>query len=107
MGSEAYVGIDLLRYTVSMLSVCNETFNQKFSAEELIQIARMVRVQEWDVYPDRWAPRQIREALKGIPPRFNDDMTPLYTIIRRKAPKRKALGKTFKKKYAVKKKKGT
>jgi hypothetical protein len=37
---------------------------------------------EWDVYADQLSKRQIREAIRGIPPQFNDGpngLEPFYT----------------------------
>jgi hypothetical protein len=69
--AETYDGIDQLRFAVRLFDNCNETFNQQFTAEELLTLWRMYRECGWDIPPDDWAPRQIREALeKNIVPQF-------------------------------------
>ncbi len=77
--SKEYSGIELLRYSVRLLDSCLETFNQKYSAEELLKIAEMMQKSEWDIYPDAWTARQVKEALKGVVPQWTDEQTPKFT----------------------------
>jgi hypothetical protein len=75
---EAMSGIDLLRLIVGNLDRCREDFmhpappRKPFTPEQLIQIGRMRLLSEWDIYPDEWTPRQVKEALAGKPPRWKD-----------------------------------
>ncbi len=58
---------------------CNESFNQRWTLEQLVQIHRVFRRCGWDIYPDAWTPRQVREALAGVAPQW-DEVTerPVY-----------------------------
>jgi hypothetical protein len=67
-----------LRILVSNLNVNSETFNDKYSIEELIQINRMLMLADWEIYPDQWSQKQIKEALQGIPPSWKKDGKPEY-----------------------------
>jgi hypothetical protein len=72
-------GIETLRHAVKVLDTCNETFNQKYTAVELLKLVRIAGLSKWDIYPDHWSTRQIREALDfGTVPDWNDDGTPRY-----------------------------
>lgn len=64
-------GADELRLIVQNMNVTRESFNDQYTLEELIQIYRMHLLSEWDFYPDEWTSRQVKEALKGIPPKWN------------------------------------
>lgn len=65
--------IDELRLLVRNANDCNETFNQRFSVLELIQIHRMWHASDWDTYPDTWTEQQVQEALQGNVPKWNDE----------------------------------
>ncbi len=71
-------GIERLRRAVSTFNAVNETFNDQFTAEELLLIHRMYCLADWDLYPDEWAPRQVAEALRGKAPRWDDQERPVY-----------------------------
>jgi hypothetical protein len=74
-----YDGIDQLRLAVRLFDNCNETFNQRFTGEELLTLWRMYRECGWDIPPDRWSNRQVREALgKNVIPQFTDEERPFY-----------------------------
>ena len=75
-------GAELLRLIVSNINATNESFNDEYSLEELIQIHRMFLLSEWDIYPDCWTKRQIKEALQGIPPQWTKNERPKYSKIR-------------------------
>jgi hypothetical protein len=81
--AEQMTGIDELRMCVDALNGCREDFlaavRDPFSAEDLLKIWRAWRASEWDFYPDQWTPRQVREALRGIAPRWDKDTEkPVY-----------------------------
>jgi hypothetical protein len=79
MKNTLYDGIDQLRSAVRLFDNCNESFNQRFTGEELLTLWRMYRECGWDIPPDDWAPRQIEEALEhNAPPRWDDSERPLY-----------------------------
>lgn len=65
--------IDELRMLVRNANDCNETFNQRYSIEELVQIHRMWQASDWDNYPDTWTKQQVQEALQGKVPKWNDE----------------------------------
>lgn len=65
-------GIEELRNVVDTFNECNETFNCRFSAEQLITLWRAWRAGEWLIYPDRWTRMQVWGALRGIPPMFRE-----------------------------------
>ena len=74
-------GAELLRLIVSNLNATTESFNDQYSLEELIQIHRMFLLSEWDIYPDCWTKRQVKEALQGIPPQWTRNERPKYSKI--------------------------
>jgi hypothetical protein len=77
--SDSRNGIETLRHAVKVLNDCNETFNQRYTATELLELVRIAGLSKWDFYPDQWSARQIREALDfGTVPDWNDDETPRY-----------------------------
>lgn len=71
-------GVELLRLTVRLCDNGNESFNMRFSADELIRLASAWESCEFDIPPHRWEARQVAEALRGTVPKFNDDETPKY-----------------------------
>ncbi len=71
--------IDHLRLMEQNFGGCSETFNQQFSLEQLFKIHKAWMLSEWDINPDRWTRRQLREALKGKPPRWDDNEKPVYS----------------------------
>lgn len=75
---DAKPAIEHLRLMVRNFDCCNETFNQQFGPGELFAIHRAWMLSGWDIYPDKWAPRQVAEALKGKPPKWDDRERPVY-----------------------------
>lgn len=75
-------GIDILRSAVKVLDYNNESFNQLFSAEELLKIVDINSQTGFDLFPDEWTSRQLEEALQGIVPQWREDehgnLTPIY-----------------------------
>jgi hypothetical protein len=81
-----YDGIDQLRFAVKLFANCNETFNQRFTAEELLTLWRMYRECGWDIPPDDWKHRQICEALdRNRVPTWREtptrDIVPSYSTV--------------------------
>lgn len=74
-------GIDTLRDAVKALNACSETFLDPFTPEQLLAICKVWKECEWDFYPDEWEPRQIREAIRGIVPRWNVPLNGDYKAI--------------------------
>lgn len=75
----ARTGIAQLRAAVVALGHVRESFLQRFSAAELLKINAAWLASEWDFYPDAWTERQIREALRGVAPRWDAAERPVYT----------------------------
>ena len=78
--------IEHLRLIVQNFDSLNETFNQRFSFDQIIAIHKAWMLSEWDINADRWAARQIREAIRGIPPRWDENEEPVYAA-RKRAPR--------------------
>jgi len=77
-GSFCY-SIEKVRAMVRLFDNCNESFNQRFSVEELAKLHRAYVNCAWDIAPDRWEERQVKEALKGKVPVFDENENPVYT----------------------------
>jgi len=81
MNGKVQFGIDKLRRAVNLFSNCSESFNQIFTEHQLLKLADAYSRCDYDITPDKWAARQIREALKfGRAPKWSDDVgnKPLY-----------------------------
>lgn len=71
-------GADELRLIVRNIDATRESFLERFTAEELLQLFRMQLASGWDFYPDQWTARQVAEALRGVVPTWTDDECPVY-----------------------------
>lgn len=69
-------GVEELRHIVQNFNSCRESFLDPFTTDQLVQIHRAWMASGWDIYPDEWASWQIKNALKGIVPEWNDDESP-------------------------------
>jgi len=79
MSDEKEYGIELLRRVVHLFDTCNETFNYRWTPEELIKLAKVCWESGWDFYPDQYTERQLYEALThGRAPKWNDQEKPVY-----------------------------
>jgi len=67
-----------LRLLISNVDYCREGFFDRLTVVELVQLHRMLQASGWDMPMDTWTPRQVREALRGIPPKWDDDEKPVY-----------------------------
>lgn len=65
-------GPEFLRRVVGNMDAQNEACNEQFTPEQWLTITRAHLACEYDFYPDQWSARQIREALRGIVPRFRE-----------------------------------
>lgn len=75
-------GIDKLRKVVNLLNQCNETFNQKFTVEELIKLADICFNSNYDFLPDQYTGRQLYEAIKyNRTPTWDSKENPTYDRI--------------------------
>ena len=66
-------GIDVLRDAVALFDGNTESFNQKYTPEQLIKIALACWKSKWSTSPDEWTPQQVAAAiLHGTPPTFEE-----------------------------------
>ena len=79
--------IDHLRLIVQNFDSLNETFNQRFSLEQIFALHKAWMLSDWDINADLWTVRQIREALRGVPPNWDENENPVY--LKKKAPRAK------------------
>lgn len=70
-------GIIFLRRLVAEFNCCDEGFLLNHTVEDLVAIRRAWIASEFDYYPDQWTPAQVRAALRGIPPRWDDAERPI------------------------------
>lgn len=63
MPKEKLSGANLLRRTANIIKNCNETFNQRFNAEDWIKLGQAFIDSEYDILPDAWSEEQIKECL--------------------------------------------
>jgi hypothetical protein len=75
---EKLSGPEELRLCVKNMNATNESFNTQFTAEQLLQIHRMLLASGWDILPDEWTDRQVEEALNGKPPKWDKNECPIY-----------------------------
>lgn len=75
---DSLTGIEKMRTMVGALNNCNESFLQGFTIQQLIKIYRMWLSSDWTFMPDTWTERQVREALRGHEPYWNDNEQPVY-----------------------------
>lgn len=71
--------IEKMRMAVNAFSYCNETFLQRYRIADLMKIRLAWVKSEWDFFPDQWTERQVREALRGKAPMWDDNEQPIYT----------------------------
>jgi len=72
-------GMEQLRALVNAFDHCRESFFDPFTPVQLLAIHAAWMASKWDYRPDSWTGRQVREALRGIAPQWNDDSSPRYT----------------------------
>jgi hypothetical protein len=63
-GHVLVTGIDALRRAVRVLNQCNESFNQEYSATQLLSIVDALSRSTHDILPDQWTDKQIRDAIR-------------------------------------------
>lgn len=70
-------GIEELRAAVAFFDTCRESFNmatgdkdRDWTAEQLLKLWRAMRASGWDISPDQWTDKQLKQALRGIAPDF-------------------------------------
>lgn len=75
-------GIDFLRNMVQAISYCNEDFLCRYTVEQLLAIWEACLASEFDMYPDQWTPAQVRAALRGWVPAWDEDGKPIMSTVR-------------------------
>jgi hypothetical protein len=66
-------GVERLRRAIGILDYCNETFNYRWTAAELLKIVDAHLRSGWDIFPDEWSEDQLRAAIDhGTPPTFKE-----------------------------------
>ncbi len=70
-------GVEELRDAVRLFDMIREDFARPAegparTAEELLLIYRAHMASGWTYTPEQWTPRQVREALSGYPPKWDD-----------------------------------
>lgn len=71
-------GVELLRQAVYLASLEGEDFNGRWSADQFLRLTRMHALCGWDFVPAQWTVRQVREALLGIVPQWDENERPVY-----------------------------
>jgi hypothetical protein len=72
-------GIDQLRRAVRLLDYCIESFNQEYSAEDLLKIVDAHSQSTHDIMPDQWTEKQLRDAVcMNKAPDWDDKEQPVY-----------------------------
>ena len=66
-------GVEKLRRMLNVFSTCNETFNTRWSVEQLESLYDAYMNCGWDITPDRWSEQQLRDVFAGVVPVFGDD----------------------------------
>jgi len=79
--------IDMLRQLVNAFNQCQEFAIDSLTIPELINIYHCWMRCGWDIYPDEWTDKQIKEAKQGICPDWTESLTPVYAKDRRKTRK--------------------
>ncbi len=68
------LSVSELRNALRVINMMNETFNQQFTAPELLLLVRACWESKWDITPDCWTPQQWARALSdGLVPDFEDN----------------------------------
>lgn len=71
-----------MRAMVRLFNNCREGFNEQFGMRQLEKLYDAYKACGWDIAPDRWTARQVREALRGVLPQWDDEERPMYRIDR-------------------------
>ena len=74
-------GIDELRTIVAAMSHCRESFLQRFTTEQLIQIHRMWIACGVDIFPDTWTDEQGQGALAGKAPQWDEHEHAILDVV--------------------------
>lgn len=72
-GVHALMPVEALRAVVQLCDRSPESFNERFTIAELVQLWAVARACDWDFDPHQWSEDQIEAALQeGEVPEFDD-----------------------------------
>lgn len=72
--SQATTDIEVMRHMVDLFSGCSESFNARFTLDELMALFMAYAFSEWDILPGGWTEAQVQDALRyNISPAFYRD----------------------------------
>lgn len=71
-------GIEKMRVIARALGNCNESFLASFTIPQLIKLYKAWITSGWGFYPDQWTDRQVKQALRGHAPMWNNNGQPVY-----------------------------
>lgn len=75
------LSVDELRTAVRIIDAMHETFNQAYTAQELLRLVRVCWSSGWDILPDQWTTEQCGAALvDGTAPRFEETKHGLHAL---------------------------
>jgi hypothetical protein len=80
MSDRKLTGAEELRRIVRVMGDVRESFNDRFSAEQLLVIYRAHQACGWDYYPDQWTEGQVQAALRGVLPKWDDGERPIEGV---------------------------
>lgn len=83
MNPRARTALEELQELVCNFTHVRESFSDRFTAEQLLAIHRAWLASEHDIAPDEWTERQIRAALEGIAPAWDENLTPIHSANQR------------------------
>lgn len=63
--------IEQMRRVVDWCDDQNETFVCSLTLPQLLMLKRMSLLSAWDFYADQWTREQVRMALRGVAPQFD------------------------------------
>ena len=62
-------GIDLVRKAVNVMAYCDESWNQRWTACQLLELTKAHILADYDFLPDSWTEDQISDVLiRGLVP---------------------------------------
>lgn len=75
------MNVEELRRAVRVIDGMRESFNQEYTAPELLRLAKVCWMGEWDVTPDDWTGQQVGLALsEGRIPHFVETRDGLHAV---------------------------
>ena len=76
---EERTGMEQMRVIVAALNGCRESFLDQFTIPQLIKLYKAWLNSKWDFMPDEWTDRQVKNALRGKAPMWDNNENPIYT----------------------------